>query len=267
MRKSHLLLLLLLPALAGCVPNVYRQYYVDNLGGKPVASNPVLLVPGEPAKVFRGGADVRADNQAMIENGFVQIGYSEFSNGDTTPADSEKQVRSLAKEKQAAVVLLYSKFTGTVTEQVPYTVDNPTISTSVRTDAQGNERTHTERTDNYTTVTNTVDVNRFDYTATFWVKAKPMAFGAYVRDLTPAERTALQRNTGVVVLTVIKGSPAFIGNVFPGDTLFTLGGQVIVDSAALRATVNAQAGKSVELLGLRAGKPLTLTATLGAASQ
>ena len=266
MGKSNLLLLLLLP-LAGCVPNVYRQYYVDNLGGKPIAGNPVLLVSTEPAKVFRGGADVQQDNRAMIENGFVQIGYSEFSNGDTTPAESEKQARSLAKEKQAAVVLLYSKFTGTVTEQVPYTVDNPTVTTSVRTDADGNQRTHTITTDNYTTVTNAVDVNRFDYTATFWVKAKPMAFGAYVRDLPPAERTALQRNTGVVVMTVIKGSPAFIANVFPGDTLFTLGGQVIVDSQALRGTVNAQAGKPEELVGLRGGQPLKLTVTLGAASQ
>ncbi len=248
----------------GCIagPNAYRDYYIDKLG--PVDANTAAkLEPASgPARIIHG-ASIDADNRTLFEQGYVKVGYSEFENNELTPAESEALARSVAAEHQASLVMLYDSDAGTQTQQVDHTVDNPSVTTWTRTDAHGNEHSHSRTDDNYTTMTEDVDVARYNYTATFWAKLKPSPFGAYIAELTPAQRTQLQRNTGVRVLEVIHGSPAFIAGVMPGDLLLALDGAVIIDGPTLQHTVAARAGQTVRFTGLRGGKPIEVAVTLG----
>jgi hypothetical protein len=163
---------LVVAATVGCAHNDYERFYVDNLGGQPVASVPTLAPTDEPPKIYRGG-DADQDNLKMSQNGFVQIGYSSFNGADSTPAHNQKLAIGLAQKKQAAVVLLYSKFDQTVTEEVPYQVQTgSTTTTWTHPGRDGLDKVSSETTANYETQTQTVQTNLYDYTATFWVKKK-----------------------------------------------------------------------------------------------
>ncbi len=246
----------------GATTNAYRDYYIDKLG--PVDANiAAKLEPVTgPVRVIHG-TSIAADNRTLLEQGYVKVGYSQFENNELTPAESDDMARSVAAERQASLVMLYDSDAGTATEQVDHTVDNPTVTTWTRTDAYGNEHSHSRTDDNYTTTTEDVDVARYNYTATFWAKVKPTPFGAYIDGLTPAQRTQLQRNTGVRVLDVIHGSPAFIAGVMPGDVLLAVDGAPIIDGPTLQRTVASRVGQTVHFAGLRDGKPIDLAVTLG----
>jgi hypothetical protein len=172
MRPALLTALLTLAACAHLGDNAYAQFYSDNLGDQRVDQLPDLVVPtGEP-KIYRGG-DLDTDNQKMLQNGFVEIGSSAFNNAGTTPAENVDLVRKFARTKQADTVLFYTQFTSTLTEQVPYTVVTGESSTTwTRFDRRGNEHDRTDTSQTYETGFNQVQTDRYDYTATYWVKKK-----------------------------------------------------------------------------------------------
>ncbi len=208
------------------------------------------------------GTSVDADNRTLFEQGYVKVGYSQFENNELTPAESEQMARSVAAERQASLVVVYDSSAGTATEQVDHTIDNSNVTTWTTTDAYGNQRSHSRTDDNYVTTTENVDVARYNYTATFWAKLKPTPFGAYIDELTPAQRAQLQCNTGVRVLDVIHGSPAFIAGVMPGDLLLALDGAPIVDRPRLQQAVASRVGQTVHFAGMRNGEPIELAVTL-----
>jgi len=118
--------------------NAYEEFYVDNLGGQPVTSIDTLEpFLGRP-KVYRG-SDYDLDNQKMLQNGFVQIGYSCFDGANSAPSDNLEQAADFGQQKHAAVALLYSKYIDTVTEQVPYQVQTDS-STSTWTEPRRDGR-------------------------------------------------------------------------------------------------------------------------------
>jgi hypothetical protein len=252
---NHTILALI--AVTGCASNAYRDYYVDTLGGKPATADPRVIASTEPPLVYRG-TTVRADARRMLEDGYLPIGASQFNSGEMTAADSERLAREVATQRRAAVVLLYSDFDETVTEPVDRVIDDPTVTTWTRVDRWGREHARSRTVDNYTTVTEDVAVDRYDYAATYWVKARPTPLGAFILDLTPAQRQSLQRNGGVTVFDVVNGSPAFAGGVMAGDVLLRVDHADITDRRGLQQVTLSRAGQTIELEALRAGVPVQL---------
>ncbi len=151
-------------------PGNYLAYYTDKLAFTPGKPTPHVVLASAPPQIAHG-TDVARDAATMRATGYVEIGESRFNAPDMPPVASEAEARAVAVQKRAAVVMLYQKPTGTVTNQVPVTVDNPSVTTWTHTDAAGNAVIRSRTTDNYSTEMQAQSEARFDYTATFWVKA------------------------------------------------------------------------------------------------
>jgi len=91
------------------------------------------------------------------------------------------------------------------------------------------------------------------YLATFWARPRRYVFGAYYdEDLPPAARAALAKalhfKQGVIVESVVEGSPAFKADVQPGDLLIALDGAWIRSADALDTMLRSDAGSGVTII-------------------
>jgi membrane-associated protease RseP (regulator of RpoE activity) len=103
---------------------------------------------------------------------------------------------------------------------------------------------------------------RSHYLATFWAKPKRFVFGAYYandlpQDARDALRQALTFEQGVIVESVVEGSPAFEAGVRPGDLLISLNNERIADAATLDRLLRAREGTNVTFVvwSMREGAP------------
>ena len=106
------------------------------------------------------------------------------------------------------------------------------------------------------------NIDRYSYVAMFYRK-RSFVFGANWVPLDANQRQQLQRNTGVVIVTVVDGTPAFLANILPGDILLTIDGEQITTDQNFRAQTVARAGKKVSIGLLRNGKEMTIEMELG----
>jgi serine protease Do len=90
--------------------------------------------------------------------------------------------------------------------------------------------------------------------------------GLQMRDLVSddiANRLGLKEAKGVLVTTILDGSPAYKGGVLEGDVIVSVAGKPVQDSRQLQAVVAGQApGKPVDVAIVRDGKPLAVRVTL-----
>jgi hypothetical protein len=246
---AALLGVLALPLLS--CSNAYQEYYTDLLKGKPVSSVSHLIPNNGLVELYRGTTPDE-DNAAMFENGYVLIGYSSF-NG---PLNSQNDPLAVARKVRAHVVVVYGTYTNTVAGSIPYTVRSP--GTYVTTNSTGTiygtagSATYTGTTQTYVPGTSTThqipySIDRYDQTASFWVKAKPPRFGVAWRELTPDERARLQRNRGVVVMAVVKGSAAFMADIMRGDILIRFGPDDVIDGQSAYGLLDKYEGQDVEV--------------------
>ncbi|HEY0179942.1 MAG TPA: PDZ domain-containing protein [Dokdonella sp.] len=100
--------------------------------------------------------------------------------------------------------------------------------------------------------------------AAYYVRFK-LPFGATFRDLTPAERAALDgAGGGVAIGTVVGGSPAERANLLSGDVVTALGDAPVADRASFQRLLRANAGRAVTLTVVRNGETLRRVVRLGA---
>ena len=268
MKYTRILIYLSLPLVtivAGCA-NPYQKFYHDQLFGRHVNEVPSLEVTTASPSLY-STENMPRDNQAMVENGFALIGYSTFNSG---PVDSNKAMDH-AKNVGAVVVIVQSRYTHTVTGSVPYTVQNP--DQTVTTMTQGNIYGSGGYSNFSGTSISTVpggsttyqmpySIDRSDFVATYWVKRKPPALGIIVADLPDTLRQKLQRNRGVVVLAVLKGSPAFTADILKGDVVVGIDGDTTNDSRSFLEVITKYLGKPVTIKIIRDGKPMEISLTL-----
>jgi len=160
---------------------------------------------------------------------------------------------------------------------VPYTVPNPPVVSTVNTSGSvsgygsggyvnGNySSTGTITTPGgYSTYAIPYSVNRNTFFASYWVKQdiSKMKLGIRYAALTDEQRRKLERNTGVVVAVVVKGTPAFKANLLEGDVLLKINGADIIDTPGLSGQLTALAGQSVTFDLLRGDQPRTLSVQL-----
>lgn len=246
-------------ALTGCAAP-YSEFYRDSTGGVGVVNNP-RFVPynGDPV-VQRGGVPLE-DLVRMRENGFDKIGESSFNAGKVNENGAVVQ----AKKVNAAVVLLYSRYTNTVSGAMPMVT--PTTSTSntyVNGNSYGRPFSGVAQTTTYGTQTTYVpySVDRSDHLAVYYSKTKPPRLGIYVDEIKGEMRREIGTNKGVMISAVVKDSPAFYSDIFKGDILTAINQSPIYSAQQFMDIARAQTGEKISMELLREGKIITKNVAL-----
>lgn len=251
-------------ALLTACANPFSEYYSEQLGGRHLRDSSRLVAPeGEP-QIYTT-ADHARDGRALLENGYVLIGYAVFNSASVDSSQAAAQARKVG----AAVVLIQTKYSHTVSGTIPYTVQNPpqTVTTyhqgSVYGGGSSGGYSGTSTTTvpgGYSTYQVPYSTDRYDYGASFWAKSRPLVLGVHVGDLTDELRRQIGSNRGVVVSVVVKGSPAFDADILPGDIITRVNEDVISSGDALATSLRRYAGQEVTLSTFREGveRPVTL---------
>ena len=105
---------------------------------------------------------------------------------------------------------------------------------------------------------------RNDYDATFWVKrdTSKIILGINPGPLSQTQRHELQRNSGLVVVTVVNGTPAFQANILEGDILIKINDEELIEPSTMAAQVEKYAGRMVTFQILRDGQPKSVQVAL-----
>jgi hypothetical protein len=204
-------------------PGPYGQYYHSKL----LDTANVIYSTEEPQLL--AGSNPEADILKMMENGYALLGYSAF----TGPQANTSQAIEQAKRIQADKVIVYSNYRETISGARPITIpDIRTSMSSGQSTAFGSAFGSGGYATGYTTAfgtgtttsygTRTIykpyEISRFDQIATYWVKERH-SFGAIVIDLPLDLRQKIGSNKGVVVVSLVKPSPAFSADILPGDVI------------------------------------------------
>ena len=253
-------LVALVPMLiAGCASG-YKTFYTPAMGATPeaIAARRASPPPATPILERLAPADPETILAAYAKRGYAMIGHSMFNSGTNESETSAlKQGQSLGAD---LVLVLNPQYTGSITSSVPITT--PTTSTSYTSGsataygsggsatAYGNSTTTT-----YGSMTTYIPmtVNRFDYGAVYFVKQR-FNFGAFTRDLNDTERQELQTNQGVVVLSIVDGTPAFKADVLPGDIIAAIDGVSIPNAEGFTRVVSERKGKQISVTLVRRGQ-------------
>jgi hypothetical protein len=271
MNMIRLLGLLLLAAAAvaipGCAGDGYKEFYRPAQGVSPELVAQTRAEPPPPVpKLDRSGDKPENVLASYARFGYGLVGYSSFNASD---GQSESNAIEQGKRVGAdVVVILNPQYTGSRSTVIPLTT--PTTQTSYTTGsatafgsggsatAYGNATTTTYGSQ---TTYIPITINRYEYGALYMVKRK-YVFGVNVRDLTDAERQHLQRNRGVVVLSVVNGTPAYSSDVLPGDVLLSVNGQPTTDQAAFSNLLAPFKGQAVTFSILRGDQLIEKLVTL-----
>jgi len=242
----------------GC-KNPYTDFYQPR---QQVIGNERFAQPqGEPS-IYSYSGNIEQDNRVMRENGFDLVGFSSFTGGGN--GASKENLLTQARTIGASVVMAKTNSAGTVSGVMPYTTTSPgqviTSNSYGTANAYGTGGsaygTYQGSTTTYvpgTTSTQMVPytVQRYDFLATYWAKIRVVHFGAFYVNLPPAMSQQLQRNTGVVIDLLIKGSPAFYANVLVGDVVIKVNEEGVTDVQGFQNILMRNAGNQVTLTILR----------------
>lgn len=246
--------------LTGCATNPYTKFYIDSFGGKDVTKEPQAILPtGEPV-IFRGNKDYEKDSISMIENGYIMLGYSSFNAGNVNEDDAKYQ----AKKIHASAIVMYSKYTNTVSGSIPLTLPNTTTTNSsvygnvygsggyANVSGYGTSTTYGTKTTYIP-----YSVRRSDYSATYWIKSKGPIFGAYPKEIEPETHKKIGTNKGVAAYAIVKKSPAFHADIFTGDILLKIDDADIYDVKTYADAITKYSGHKVDIQIYRDGKIIT----------
>lgn len=258
--KKELTLLCAL-ALAGCT-NAYTKFYQPNPSSSPdeVAAYRVSPPPATPM-IDHTSLTGEALVKAYAEQGYGILGHSSFNGGGNAPdADAIIQGKKIGAD---LVVISNPRYTGTRSSVVP--LITPTTSTSYTSGsatAYGSGGTATAygsaRTTTYGTSTSYVPIStdRYDFLAVYFVKTRSH-LGAFVENLSEAQRHLLQSNHGVTIIGLVNGSPAFDSDMLVGDIILSIDGEVVGDSDSFLRILKDHYGRSTEIKLYRGGQVIS----------
>lgn len=271
MRRAFLFSALL--GLAACASNPYRDTYTSQLSDKVPLGEPASLLPAQSEPQLLSSQDMKADAIKLLEQGYRPIGRSKFQGIHVDASAAVEQ----AREVGADVVVVRERFIATNTYAQPvgdWTPDRRIVTDNTvvtRSDNGGGAppQVQTQTQESVTTIEGEYEVHyvpatydTYEHTASYWRRAPAPILGLLVSELGEAERKALQSNKGVLVKAVVRKSPAYLADCFRGDIVRKLGGHEVLGADDFFEAVQAQAGKSVDLVLWRDGKTLTKTVTL-----
>jgi len=236
--------------------------YNDQTNGFDVTTSPLYEIPdGAPKIMHSNWQNMENDNITMLENGYVRLGNSSW-NGELA---HEYGALAKAKKVNASVVILYSKYTNTESGSLPLTTPSTQTST---TNFSGNVYgsggygsyygTGTTTTYGSTTTYIPYNIRRFDQGATYWIRMKDSAvrLGIYIIDLTPEARKASESNKGMLIMVIVKNSPAFNADIINGDILRRVGEIAIYNEDTYQEALVKYAGTETQVIVWRKGNEI-----------
>lgn len=247
MFRSLVLTLALGVGVTGCAANSYTQFYRGAPDGRTVLN---YVASTEPLQVYSSD-NFERDIKSLMRRGYVQIGASSFNSAANSV--TERQLREQAEKVNAAVVLVASRNTGTVSGVVPLTLpNNSTTYTNGNATVYGSGGTANVYGSATTTTygTNTVmmpyTIQRADFDAAYFVKRKHH-LGVGYGLIDSATRTRLQSNAGALIDVLVDGSPAARADILPGDIVLTIDGERVDGPESLNAFVKNKLGQEIVL--------------------
>jgi hypothetical protein len=260
--------------MAGCA-NGFEKFYTPAPNAQAILKSPTTLPAPKTPQLFLHSNDVQADAKRLREDGYIYIGSSSFYG----PANRSNQAQAVAQAQKigAAVVLFKSEYMDTRTGVVPYTVANPPVVSTVNASgtvnaygsggyATGNyNSTGTITTPGgYSTYAIPYSVNRNTFYASYWVRrdVTKIQLGVQYVPLGDELRRKLERNSGVVIAIVVRGTPAFNANILEGDVVLRLNGADVVDAPGFTSQLVQLAGQTVTLDIIRGDQPRTISVAL-----
>ena len=236
------------PATGPSSGNPYRDRYE-----RTTTEGPVLLPPPETPELFLGTGDMTSDFQTLFENDFTLLGSSSVRSA-SDPGQALEQGREIG----AALVVVYGHFqpsAGQVLELLPYSRRSATAAAGAA--SRGSSPLPARFVSG--------QLGPDDQFATYWGRTRPPILGIVSRTLNAQEQSRLGRKDGIVIQTVINGSPAEVAGIAPGDIVVAINGQALTDPRAVADLVTSLAGRVVSVDLVRAGQPLSVAVQLNRA--
>jgi len=251
---------------AACATDPFSKYYTDRTGGFNLTTSARVILPTSDPKIFQG-SNPDSDLVRLMEDGYSLVGYSSWNGGTIGNGGAIKR----AKEIHASVIVIYSKYRGTLEGSIPLVLPNTQTSTTSMNGtvfgSGGNSSffgTATTTTSGSSTINIPYSQQRFDYFVSYWIKLKSPILGTILRPLSPELRAKIQSNKGALVIGVVKGSPAFEADIVPGDILKSIGDVDIIEVADYRRALGKYAGQIAVITVFRGGGDVTKNIQLNA---
>jgi PDZ domain len=282
---KNLLLAMCAGVLGGCVsqplelPNGFARYYQDDIQTMRPEMRQRLLPPsGSPQIDTVPLAQVNDEAMRFLERGYIRIGIASFSG----PAGSREQVIEQAVKVGAEFVIMGGEYSRTA--QVTLSSLSVQPGQTYTTQEHGSVTANTFQPGNTgfgsgsysgSATTTTAPTFQTQYTplqipiysqvALFWRRAKPAIFGAQFAPIPEDVRAKLERNTGVLVASIVEGGPAFKANVLRGDVIIQFGNTPVETVQNLLDTIPSYSGQKVMVTIIRGTKTMTLEVQLNEA--
>ena len=250
--------------IGGCNGNGYADFYKPNSAISPedLARRRFAAPPSEPELLH--GSDTKGDVAAALAEGYAVVGSSSFEGPQASDASAVAQAKVVGADR----VVVFNKYSRTAQGVLPITT--PTTQTSFSTgsaNAFGNGGMATAFGSATTTTFGTeanyipISIDRYDFLAVYLVKVK-FSLGAGARDLNAQEAQGIGSVNGVVVTSVVYGSPAASAGLVPGDIITEVDGRAIAEHNQFFDRIKELQGKSVSLTVVRATAILKKTVKL-----
>jgi hypothetical protein len=244
--------------LSGCVNN-YEKFYVDRLSQQKIDRASLIKPIGEP-ELISGSNNKKLDFNRMTEDGYVILGFSHFH---ATGGATTENLIAQAKKVGAAKVLYYSKYMSTESGTVPLTLPNTQTTyhsggVSTYGSSGSNYGSYSGTSTTYGTTTTQIPYtrHRYEYGASYWIKQKMRILGVQSRDPNSQEKSDAGTNRGVMILTSVRGGPAYKADIVAGDLVTAVNGEEINGMHHFSEIIRNNRGQLTKFEILRKGKTI-----------
>ncbi|MBT6031175.1 MAG: serine protease [Kordiimonadaceae bacterium] len=217
----------LLFLLAGCGAGGFGSSYKAYMD--PLMSPDVIALGEEEEPNLLRSNDLDHDVTLYREHNYVVVGESAFNGIQENQKNALKQ----AKNVGATHVIVTSEYTDT---QSHLAYDYQDYYRTIYVNKVRSVNGKNVRVNEAVTIRDTVAVpytrfyDNYDQAAVYLVKsARIRKLGLLMRDLSPAERNGLRRNTGAYIDLVLSNSPSFFANILPQDVLINVNGTEVLN--------------------------------------
>jgi membrane-associated protease RseP (regulator of RpoE activity) len=244
--------------LGGCAADDYAEFYKPNTSVTPeeIAQRRLTPAPAEPELVHGNNPD--RDIAAALADGYLIIGASSFNRVEANDANAVAQAKTVGADRVLT-------FDGSARPaQIAGFVAAPTASTTSGADASGSAGTATAlatTTSDGAQSGDAASAGGSDYLAVYLVKAR-FAFGASYRNLSGKEARTF--GEGVMIVAVVRGTPAAQAGLLPGDAIVEANGQPVIDTRHLNDRLRNKEGRSISVTIVRGGAKMDKTVRLSA---
>ena len=193
-------------------------------------------------KIMRGW-EQKTDNIKMLEDGYDLMGHSNFTGPIIAPSLALEHAKSI----KADMILVYDRQINDASRATKIKKARDKARKENRIKEVGN-LTEIEINED-----DLVDKSvKYEINATYWVKLPKPSFGTHFIKLKSNDDDSVK---GVLVIAVIKGSPAANAGILRNDSITSIAEDFVNQPDELINAIRKNKGKLIEVGYIRGGKP------------